>query len=90
MTQAELQKVLDWTNEKLATGAEPPWAWYQYMKLRETLEAILSSMKATTLLREDSPGSEPHPGNSLRLVVSNDQPDSAQHHPADVRVLLPM
>ena len=39
MTRAELERVLDWANDKLATGAEPPWAWYQYMKLRETLEA---------------------------------------------------
>ena len=48
MTKAELQKVLDWTYDKLATGAEPPWAWYQYMKLRETLEAIISGMEAAT------------------------------------------
>ena len=89
MTKAELQRVLDWANEKLATGDEPPWAWYQYMKLRETLEAIISGM-GTTMLLEGSPGSEPHQDSSLRLVVNNDPQDSARHHLAGLPVQLPM
>jgi len=36
----QLQNILDWTNQKLATGEEPPWSWYQFMKLREAIEAI--------------------------------------------------
>jgi hypothetical protein len=47
MTREELEKVRTWANDKIATGAEPPWAWYQYMKLRETLDAILNGMDAT-------------------------------------------
>jgi hypothetical protein len=42
MTCVELERVRDWALQKLATGQEPPWAWYQYTKLRETLDAILS------------------------------------------------
>lgn len=90
MTKAELQRVLDWTNEKLATGEEPPWAWYQYMKLRETLEAILLGMEASMPQTESSPPSEPHSGTHLRLVGSTDWPDNAQHHPEDGPVQLPM
>ena len=43
----KLKEVRDWANEKLATGEEPPWAWFQYMKLRETLDQILAGMDAT-------------------------------------------
>ncbi len=89
MTRAELQKILDWTYDKLATGAEPPWAWYQYMKLRETLEAIISGMEAATPTKS-SPLSEPHSESSLRLVVDNDPQDSAQHHLAGLPVQMPM
>jgi hypothetical protein len=41
MDQAELERVRDWATAKIVHGSEPPWAWYQYMKLRESLEAIL-------------------------------------------------
>ena len=27
-------------DQRVATGNEPPWAWYQYMKLIETVAAI--------------------------------------------------
>ena len=89
MTKAELQKVLDGANEKLATGAEPPWSWYQYVKLRETLEAIMSGMEATTPL-EGSLGPELHSDSSLRLVVNNDPQDSAQCHLAGLPIQMPM
>ena len=37
-----------WVDAKLAKGEQPPWAWYQFMKLRETLDAILDGMAAVT------------------------------------------
>jgi len=48
MTRTELERVLNWADGKLAAGAEPPWAWYQYMKLRETLQAILAGIQAAS------------------------------------------
>ena len=39
-----IQAVLDWANEKLRDGNEPPWSWYQFMKLREALEVINSGV----------------------------------------------
>ena len=41
MTKEDLKKIRQWADDKIATGEEPPWAWFQYMKLRETLDAIL-------------------------------------------------
>ncbi len=49
MTRQELENVRTWADEKLATGHEPPWAWYQYMKLRETLDAILAGIENTAV-----------------------------------------
>jgi hypothetical protein len=90
MTRAELQKVLNWANEKLATGTEPPWAWYQYMKLREALEAIMSGMEATMLQMESSPQSEVPLGSGLRLVASNTQTDNVEPPATGLPVQLPM
>jgi hypothetical protein len=85
----ELQKVRDWANEKIAAGQEPPWAWYQYMKLRETCDAILTGMEATTPL-EGSPQSALHPGAHLRLVEDTCPQGSAPHRPAGLPVQMPM
>jgi len=49
----ELQAMREWAQGKIATGAEPPWAWYQYMKLIETLDAIIGGMECT--VRMDLP-----------------------------------
>src|SRR5580704_4588576 len=32
----ELERIRDWAKTKIQGGSEPPWAWYQYMKLVET------------------------------------------------------
>jgi hypothetical protein len=90
MTRADLQKVLNWANEKLSTGAEPPWAWYQYMKLREALEAIMSGTEATMPQMESSPQSEGPAGTGLRLVASNTQKDSGELPATGLPVQLPM
>jgi hypothetical protein len=84
----ELQKVRDWANKKLATGDEPPWAWFQYMKLRETLDQILAGQDATTT--ESSPQAGEHRGARLQLVDAKYQPDTAQHHQPAPPIPLPM
>ncbi len=90
ITDEELQRVRDWADAKIATGAEPPWAWYQLMKLRETLDAILAGMEATMRPLEGSPESQQRSGSVLRLVVCNNSPDSAPRHSVDQPVQLPM
>jgi hypothetical protein len=90
MTRAELERVREWALQKLATGEEPPWAWYQYMKLRETLDAILAGMDAVTPQTENSPREVSQQGMRLRLVETTCSPDTAQRHRADEPVQLPM
>jgi hypothetical protein len=90
MDRAELERVRDWATEKIARGSEPPWAWYQYMKLRETLDAILSGMDATTQQTESSPPAEPRRGKRLRLVEATDWQDSAPPAQPDGPVQLPI
>jgi hypothetical protein len=38
----------DWAEGRVASGNEPPWAWYQYMKLIETVTAIQTSRAAVS------------------------------------------
>ena len=77
--QTELRRVREWALEKTQSGHEPPWAWYQYMKLVESADAILAGMAATTTL-EDSPQSEPRPAMHLRLAARNGSQDTSRFH----------
>ena len=85
--RAELEQIRDWANAKITSGEEPPWAWFQYMKLRETLDAILSGMDAVTT--ESSPQSGSHSGSFPRLVESTDPQDNVQCHPVGLPTQLP-
>lgn len=85
----ELENVRAWAQEKLQGGEEPPWAWYQYMKLVETLDAILAGMAATTTT-ENLPQPDKHPGAHLRLVDSTYPQDNAPRRPAGPLVQMPM
>lgn len=88
MTKEQLTAVRKWANDKLSSGEEPPWAWYQYMKLKETLDAILAGMDAITT--ESSQQLAERPGMHLRLVDSTRRQDSVRCHPLVVPVQLPM
>lgn len=88
MTREELEKVRSWAASKLSTGEELPWAWDQYMKLRETLDAILAGMAQTTPL--GSPQSEQLPERSLRLAACNESQDIVQCRSDELPVRLPM
>jgi hypothetical protein len=46
----------DWAEGRVASGNEPPWAWYQYMKLIETVSAIQTGRRAVS---SESPGVRP-------------------------------
>jgi hypothetical protein len=84
-----LEHVRSWATQKIQGGSEPPWAWYQYMKLIESVDAILSGMDATITL-QDSLGSERRSETHLRLVARTDLQDSAPRHPSESPVSLPM
>ncbi len=40
--EEKIEDVLFWAKETLRECEEPPWLWYQYMKLKEALEALQS------------------------------------------------
>lgn len=90
MTKEELERVREWALAKLSAGQEPPWAWYQFMKLRETLDAILLGMDAVTQQTESSQPAAARPGTHLRLVAATCSPDSAPQPPSDLKVQLPI
>jgi len=68
---AELDLILDWANEKLEQGSHTPLGWYQLMKLREAVEAILA--RETALPSSVPQREQPN----LRLVKATD-PDSTE------------
>ena len=54
----------DWAEDRVASGREPPWAWYQYMKLIETVAAIQTSRAAASAgepERVHAPGADSSP-----------------------------
>jgi hypothetical protein len=85
---AELRRVRQWAQDKIDAGSEPPWAWFQYMKLIEVTDTILKGMAVTTT--ESSPQSQERPDRGLRLVDSKCPQDNAQHHPAEPKIRMPM
>lgn len=85
----ELLDIKLWAKEKIAGGQEPPWAWYQYMKLIETIDAILDSAKCV-VTTESSRQLEKQQDGHLRLVDSTYPQDNAQPHSSGFPITLPM
>lgn len=89
MTRDDLEQVREWAIRKITSGNEPPWSWYQHMKLREALDAILAGMAATQP-KEDSQGLAARRDKDLRLVGEADQQDTAQYRSDPSPIPLPM
>jgi hypothetical protein len=59
MSRNDVQKaILGWAEGKLPSGDDSPWAKFDYLKLRETLEAIILCVEATQQ-KESPPDSSP-------------------------------
>ena len=86
--RADLERIREWAGDKIGAGNEPPWAWYQYMKLRETIDAILGGMAVVTTA--DSPRSEQRQDSGLRLAVCNDPQEIARRRRLGTSTRLPM
>ena len=86
----QLRNVREWAKDKLAGESEPPWAWYQYMKLVETTDAILKSMEVKTTLEDLQESDLPEDTASIRLAVDNDPQGNSQHRSKPIPVQLPM
>jgi len=85
-----VKELLGQVEERLKTGEEPPWSWFQLMKLKETLQQVLQSMDATTRQTENLPQSDLHLETPLRLVDSKYLLDAAQRHRDTSDPILPM
>jgi hypothetical protein len=87
MSRNDVQKaVFDWAESKLPSGDDSPWAKFDYLKLRETLEAIVLCMEASTQQMDSPPDSSSRglqPEAAPRLVVSNDQPENVETPPLE-------
>jgi hypothetical protein len=81
MTRQELQRMRAWADDKIAANQEPQWAWYQLMKLRESLDAIVGQMEAESIASEMAAylpvAEEVEVERGPRLVVSNSAADVA-------------
>jgi hypothetical protein len=86
---AQLKCLEEWAKEKLQDVSQPPWAWYQYMKLVETARAILDAASSTQQTAS-LPRSARRSGSALRLVDSEGPQDSSQPHADIVHVRLPI
>ena len=86
MTREELERMRAWADAKLATGAEPPWAWSTYKSLKDNLDNILDGLAVTA----DLPGSQARSESALRLVVNNNSQDIARRRHGPPPVQLPM
>ena len=85
----DLEGVRAHAKHQLKHGDEPPWAWFQYMKLVEITESTLESLDAVIPL-EDSPVSDLPPEKRLQLVATTDPQDIVRLHRDDSEPVLPM
>jgi hypothetical protein len=85
----ELERIREWADAKIQGGSEPPWAWYQYMKLIETIDAILAGA-ATTVTLADSQQAGEQEETHLQLVDGTYPQDSVPRRPVGLPILLPM
>jgi hypothetical protein len=85
---AELKRVRQWAKEKIDAGSEPPWAWYQYMKLIESVDSVLDGIDATTT--ENSQLSATRSDVRLQLVGSKNRQGTSQRRPSRQKVQMPM
>jgi hypothetical protein len=85
---SELNRVREWAQEIIRAGHEPPWAWYQYMKLVETVDAILEGITVTTTV--NSPQSVQHQEKPHQLVETTYRQGTSRPHPVGTKVRMPM
>ena len=86
--QQDLVRVREYASKKIQGGEEPPWAWYQYMKLVETVDAILAGMSATTT--ESSLRLVQRQGKLIQLGAAKCSQDTSQPHHVAELVQMPM
>ncbi len=87
--KAKLTSIRTWAQETIQEGSQPPWAWYQYMKLVEAIDAIQNGMGAINQ-KANLPPTVTSEEKPLRLVGARCQLDNAPCHLAESPLRLPM
>ena len=87
--EKQLKEVRDWAQDKIDSHQEPPWAWYQYMKLIETCDAILAG-NAVVIETENLQQLEQHSDNVIQLKAAKHLRDDAQPHQDEDAPQMPM
>ena len=81
MQTHDLKEMREWAAQRIGSQAETPWDWYQLMKLREALDALIGSAEsAATLQTEDLPEQRERQEKRLQLAVDNSPRDNAPPH----------
>ncbi len=84
-----LMRVRQLAQAKIDNAQEPPWAWYQYMKLIEATDAIINGMAAIKTIGNLRPVAA-HQETDLRLKASTSEPDKPPQHHAGELIRMPM
>jgi hypothetical protein len=84
----DLKRAIDWANERLRSGAEPPWSYYRLMQLKEAAAELLEGMRSTQPM-EGSQESLPHSASEIQPSASVLQLDTARRHQPGSPVRLP-
>ena len=84
----QLIEVKDWAQRKINSCQEPPWAWYQYMKLIEASDALLAGMGAVAQTA-NSQQLAPRQGNVTPLEDARGRREKYLRRPVDPPIQLP-
>jgi hypothetical protein len=76
MTREELRKIRQWADTQIAT-AELSSAWYQLMKLREALDAILAGVDGLAIVTSALPQGCPSKAYGHLRLIDTAQADAA-------------
>jgi hypothetical protein len=70
---AQMRALKEWAIDKMTTGTQTPWAWFQFMKLLEVLDTFIESaeeIEAAPKRREPAkrqPRAKTFPENVVQL-----------------------
>jgi hypothetical protein len=81
MQVSDLKAMDEWAARRIGSGNETPWDWYQLMKLREALEALIAAEETRARQQKEGlPAQAPPQGLRPRLAVDNDPQESVPRH----------
>lgn len=85
-----LLTIRDWAGKKARSGQEPPWAWYQYMKLIEAVDFIRQGRASVRRVGASSQESAPPPADGPKELVPARRSDISPDRDDDSNPPLPM